>query len=114
MNPFGTNQSLKTVDDVRILAERLAAYPEIFRYDHGDHKEAWALADSFAELEKLMRLFVEIQLPKLTDKNLPLDEVPNIFFEIGENFRRLLYHMLTEAKYFRHLVNEAIPAADED
>jgi hypothetical protein len=48
MNPFDQNRVIKTVEDVKRLAERLAKCPEVSRFDDGEHKEAWALAPAVA------------------------------------------------------------------
>jgi hypothetical protein len=103
MSVFKGNEVLTSVDRVRRLATLLAASPDVTRFNAGEHLEAWALADSFAELEKLMREFLTSDLPRLAEGGLPTDEVSDVLLDIGEVFRRILYHMLEEPKFYRYL-----------
>jgi len=106
VSPFTRNRVLKTADDVKRLAERLAQCPDVTRFDEGQHKEAWALADSFADLEDSCRAFLDDQLPKLVDENLKPEETCDVLLEIGEEFRHILYHIIEQQKSYKYLVPE--------
>ena len=54
MSLFQGNEILTSVDRVKRLAALLAKAPQVTRHDSHSHQEAEALADSFAEMEKLM------------------------------------------------------------
>lgn len=115
---FEGNELFVTVNDVKRLAERLDRCPAVTRFDSGEHREAWAIADAFAELEKLMRGVLGTQLPRITSGVLSEAEVSDVLLDIGEEFRRILYHMLEEPHFFRYLVPEGplppTPLAEPD
>ena len=86
------------------LAERFSACPEIARFDDGAHKEAWALAISFADLEESFRVVLDDFLPKICDA--APSEVNDALFDLGEEFRHVLWHILEAQKYYRYLVEQ--------
>lgn len=106
MSLFEGNEILTSVDRVKRLAALLAKAPQVTRHDSHSHEEAEALADSFAEMEKLMREFLRSELPRLTETSLPPNEVFDVLLDIGEVFRRILYHMIEQQKFYRYLVPE--------
>jgi hypothetical protein len=106
MSRFGPNKIIATPEDVAHLAERLSRCSEVTRYDAGEHKEAWALAGSFADLEGSFRVLLDEQLPKLAQGNLPPSEMYDLLLDIGEEFRHILYHILEQQKFYRYLVPE--------
>jgi hypothetical protein len=112
MSVFKGNEILTSVERVKQLAALLAECPDVTRFDAGEHKEAWALADSLAELEKLMREFLASDLPRLAGGGLPSNEVSGALLDIGEVFRRVLYHMIEQPKYYRYLVPAEMLAGD--
>ena len=114
MSVFEGNETLTSVDRVKQLATLLAASPDVMRFDAGEHREAWALADSFAELEKLMREFLVSDLPRLVEGDLPSSEVSGMLLDIGENFRRILYYMLEQPIFYRYLVPEEMLGGGAD
>lgn len=114
MSVFKGNEILTSVDRIKQLATLLASSPDVTRFDAGEHQEAWALADSFAELEKLMREFLVSDLPRLVDGGLPSSEVSGALLDIGENFRRVLYHMIEQPHFYRYLVPAEMLDGDVD
>ncbi len=112
MSVFKGNEILTSVDRVKQLAALLAASPDVTRFNAGEHQEAWALADSFAELEKLMREFLASDLPRLAEGGLPSNEVSDVLLDIGEVFRRILYHMIEQPKFYRYLLPEEMSGTD--
>lgn len=114
MNLFRHNKNLRNVEDIQRLASLLAASPEVVRFDEGDHKEAWALADSLAEMESQMHEFLDSELPMLVAAELPPSEAFSVLLDIGEVFRRILYHMLEQQRFYRYLMpDSAQPEADD-
>jgi hypothetical protein len=93
---------LKKVDGVSELAKRLSEYPEITRYDSGDHKEAWALADGFSDLEQAFRAFLDQHLPKVVDPHVKGEALMDVLQDIGEDFRTILWH-IQDPKFYSSL-----------
>jgi len=104
MNPFERNRVIKTAEDMNRLAERLSKCPEVKRFDTGQHKEGWALADSFADIESEFRDFLDEQLPKLAQSE--GEELSGLLFEIGVAFQHILYHIIEQQKFYKYLVPE--------
>ena len=84
------------------LARRLSECPKITRYDDGEHKEAWALAHAFGDLEGSFRAFLDTHLPALMQKSLSDDEIYDLLLNIGEEFRHILYHIM-DPKFYGYL-----------
>lgn len=61
-----------------------------------------------------MRRFVEVRLPSLIQRDLTSTEVDDLLNEIGEDFRRIHYHVFEAQKYYRYLVPYDIADCDED
>jgi len=101
MNLLDRNKILRTHEDVVRLAERLAKCPEVTQFDSGEHKEAWALADSFGDLESSFREFLDERLPKLNSSE--GEELSGLLFEIGEDLQHILYHILEHQKFYRYV-----------
>ena len=99
---------LKKVDGVSELAKRLSACHEITRYDSGDHKEAWALADGFSDLEEAFRAFLDQHLPKLVDPQVKGEALVDVLQDIGEEFRTILWH-IQFPKFYSYLHDGADP-----
>jgi hypothetical protein len=55
---------------VKRLADRLAKCPAVSRFNDGQHKEAWELANTFADIEGEYREFLDEQLPELIQSGL--------------------------------------------
>lgn len=106
MSPFERNRVIKTVEDVKRLAELLSRCTEVTHFDEGQNKEAWGLADSFADLESSFRAFLDDQLPRLVHGNLQPSETHDLLLDIGEEFRHILYHILEQQKFYKYLVAE--------
>jgi hypothetical protein len=113
MSRFGRNKIITTPEDVARLAERLSRCPEVTRYDAGEHKEAWALAGSFADLEASFRTLLDEQFPKLAQGNLPPPETCDLLLDIGEEFRHILYHILEQQKFYKYLVPDGAEISGE-
>lgn len=101
MNLLDRNKTLKTVGDTSRLAERLAKCPEVTQFDDANRKEAQFLADSFGDLESSFREFLDENLPKLVSSE--GDELSEQLFEVGENLRHILYHILEHQRFYRYL-----------
>jgi hypothetical protein len=104
MKPFERNKIIKTMEDVNRLAERLSKCPEVSRFNDGQHKEGWTLADSFADIEGEFREFLDEQLPKLTQAE--GEELSGLLFEIGVAFQHIMYHIIEHQKFYKYLMPE--------
>jgi len=96
---------LKDVAAENALGEVLARCPEVTRYDENEHREAWALAHAFSDLEESFCVFLEELLPKLTQGQLDAGETHDVLLDIGEEFRHILYH-LKKLKFYSYLHGE--------
>jgi hypothetical protein len=54
------------------------------------------------DLEESFQAFLEDQLPKLTQGELKAPKVYDVLLDIGEEFRRILYH-IKAPKFYAHL-----------
>ncbi len=104
MSPLERNTVIKNVADVKFLAERLSKCPEVSRFDDEEHKEAWALADTFADIEGEFREFLDEQLPKLARSE--GEDLSGLLFEIGVAFQHVLHHIIEHQKFYKYLVPE--------
>lgn len=104
MNAFERNKVMKTAEDVRLLAERLSRCPEVSRYDGKEHSEAFALADTFADVEGEFREFLDQQLPKLLQSE--GKELSGLLIEIGVAFQHIMYHIVEHQRFYKYLVPE--------
>jgi hypothetical protein len=104
MSTFERNRVIKTVEDLNQLAERLSQCPEVSRFDEGKQKEAWALADTFADIEGEFREFLDEQLPKLVQSE--GEELSGLLFEIGVAFQHIMHHIIEHQQFYKYLVPE--------
>jgi hypothetical protein len=102
MKLWQRNKTIKAVEDVQHLAERLSKVPQVTRFSEDANEEAWGLADAFADIEGSMRIFLEVQLPKLTQNELSPAEAFDVLLDIAEEFRHILYH-IHDQKFFDYL-----------
>jgi hypothetical protein len=93
---------LGSVSQVKALAERLSACPQVTKFDRGEEREAWTLVHAFADLEQSCRTFTEVQLPRLASRRLDASELPDLLLEIGEELRHMLYH-IRDPQFYRYL-----------
>lgn len=92
------------VKDIDVLGERLSKLEKVSGHDEGDHKEGYALALSFHDWEESFRELLDVHFPKLMSKDLKTEEIENILFDIGEEFRHILYH-IRDPKTYRYLLD---------
>jgi hypothetical protein len=85
------------------LAERLQMVDPVARYDNDSHREAWAIAHAFSDLEESFEKFSHELLPKLMSEVTP-QAGRDILLDIGEEFRQVLYH-LSDLRFYRYLHN---------
>lgn len=104
MSPFERNRIIKTMEDMNRLAEQLAKCPEVSRFNDGEHREAWALADTFADIEGEFREFLDEQLPKLMQSE--GEELSGLLVEIGVAFQHIMHHIIEHQKFYKYLVPE--------
>ncbi len=93
---------LGRVAEVKALAEHLSKCPDVAKLDRGDHKEAWALAHAFADLEESFRKILDDQLKRLTAGELDESKTLDLLLDIGEELRHVLYH-IHDPRFYRYL-----------
>jgi hypothetical protein len=84
------------------LAKVMSQCPEIARHDEGDTKEAWTVAHSLLALEQSFDKVTRELLPKLEYGELGPDDVSDVLYALGEEFRHILYD-IGDPKFFRYL-----------
>lgn len=84
------------------IADRLDACPQVKRYDTPEEKQAWTLAHSFIDLAESFGKFLNEQLPRLKDEGLSGEQINEVLLEIGEEFRHILYH-LRDPEFYAYL-----------
>ena len=94
--------TLKGIEHITGLAKRLGECPEITRYNSGEHKEAWSLADGFSDLEEAFRAFLDEHLPKIADPHIRGEALVDVLQDVGEEFRTILWH-IQESKFYGYL-----------
>jgi hypothetical protein len=104
MSRFGQDKVIATPQDVARLADLFSRCPEVTRFDTPETGEAWALADSLADLEGSFRDFLNEQLPKLATVGMGPAEAYETLLDIGEEFRHILYHIIDHQRFYKYLV----------
>lgn len=87
------------VESLKELARNLSRLSSVNKY--GD-EEVWGLADDLIDLEKSFSLILEDLFPKLLNDNLSSEDLENVLFDIGDEFRHVAYHM-GRSSFYRYL-----------
>ncbi len=101
MSPIEFNKIIITSEDTSRLAQRLGNCSDVRQFDEGRHDEARFLADSFRDLESSFREFLDEKLPKLVSSE--GEDFCGQLYEIGEDFRHIIYHILEHQRFYRYL-----------
>ena len=88
--------------ELKQIAERLEACEQVRKFDTLEEKQAWTLAHDFMDLAESFQAFLNEQLPRLKDENLDAAQLNLLLFDIGEEFRHILYH-IRDAKFYAYL-----------
>lgn len=104
MSPLARNRILKSPGDIAQLAKKLYMCAEVAKFDTSGHGEAWALAETFGDLENMFRGFLEDELPKLIQAE--GEELSGLLIEIGVDLQHILYHIIDHQKFYKYLVPE--------
>jgi hypothetical protein len=94
---------LQNASAINSFANKLSKSNKVNSYDTKDEKECGTIAHSFSDIEESFSKFLDVYLPRVVMDNLTPEEIEDILFDIGEEFRHILYH-IKDLKYFRHLV----------
>jgi hypothetical protein len=84
------------------LIARLSQVPQVKQFDDNDHSEAETLAHAFLDLERSCQKFVNEHLPRVFDPHLTNEDLVDALFDIGEEFRHILYHV-RDPRFYRYL-----------
>ena len=90
-----------SAESIKSLAKKLSKSKKVNRYNHGE-EEASTLSHGFSDLEKSFKIFIEELLPKLLKEDISEEEIDEILWDIGDEFRHILYH-IKDSKYFGYL-----------
>ena len=88
---------LQKPEPVDNLRERLASCKMVARLGPD---EAGTLVHAFSDLEESLRVFLDEQLPKLTDPAVQGEQLEDLLLDIREEFRHILYH-IHDPEFFR-------------
>lgn len=88
--------------EVTQLAKRLAAIPEINKYDSSDTEEAWTIALSLTDLDEMFCSLQKEYFPRLKQPNLESSEIIDTLIDIGEEFRHIIQH-IDSMKFYAYL-----------
>ena len=88
------------------LAHLLARSDKVNDLDTTDRKECGTLAHCFNDLEESFLVVLDVLLPKLIRAEIQPEEIEDVLFDIGQEFKHILYH-IKDPKYFRHIVSES-------
>ncbi len=84
-----------------VISNNLSKTEKVNRYDTKEEKEAATLTHCFMDLKESFDAFQEIY-QKLIQSNISKEDVEEILFDIGEEFRHILYH-IKDPKYYDYL-----------
>lgn len=90
------------VEKIKLLAEKLSGCSKVTRYNTAGDDEAWTLSHDLVDLEESFRKITDNFLPKLLNEKLTEEETEDTLWDIGEEFRHILYH-IGNNKYFDYL-----------
>lgn len=86
------------------LTDRFSSFKTVSKFDD-EIAESEKLVHSFSDLEETFKSLLNEHFPKLLNKNLTEEELDDLLFDVGEEFRHILYHIHTP-KYYRYLQEE--------
>ena len=86
---------------MEILTARLSAYSQLAELDQPGEPASVTTAHGLLDIEAATTSFVR-RLTVLREANLTGEEVERILFDIGEDFRHILYH-LPDMKFYSYL-----------
>jgi hypothetical protein len=84
------------------LARRLEGCPNIAKHNDGDHREAWTLVYSLANLDSSFHRYLETDLPRVLETE-SCEDFDEAVADLRESLRQVVYH-LWASKYFRILL----------
>lgn len=93
---------LSNPEQIEQLAKCLDQFRSINRFDVGNEKEAWTLVYGLSEILGSCDKIRNEHLPLLLRKDLTEERAQEILFDIGEEFRHVLYH-IKDSKFFAYL-----------
>ncbi len=99
---------LGRADDVKSLADRLAACVEVEKLSETAGDEPGTLAHSLSDLEQSFRVFLDVHLSRLVASDTTPSEVLAVLLDIGEELRHIMYH-IKDPKFFRYIWQENQP-----
>ena len=91
---MGKDTDIHSADRMKIIADVLSKSVKVSKFDTKDEEEAWTLAHSFVDLNKSFNTFSNDLFPKLFKEGIETEEIEDILYDIGEEFRHILYHFL--------------------
>ncbi len=90
---------LKNILSKSRLAERLSRLSQVTRFNRGGEKEEWNITSSFEKIEESLYDF-NLHLGMLANQqDITPQEMESLLFEIGEDFRSIIYYIQSMAYY---------------
>ncbi len=100
--------SLKSMDRVAVLAERLKQMPRVIRQAGragrgSPDAEAWQIATALADVQESARALYADLVPRLFEVDPQSQEAEDLLQDIGEQYQHILYHIL-DTKMFDYIM----------
>ena len=96
------NYDLEKKDKVFHLAKILSRSSKVNSYADKKNKESWTLAHSFNDLEESVKTLMNDLFPKLMADSMHENEINELFLDIGEEFRHIIYH-IKDPNFYRYI-----------
>ncbi|SRR6266487_5813844 len=82
----------RSPEQVRSLADRLAAIPSIARLSTSNHNEPWTLAHSLADIADSSEAYLE-RLPAALRPDVRGEDLVQLLIDLGAELEHMLYHL---------------------
>lgn len=92
-------------EKLSLIAAKLDKLKIIKSFDSIDEPESHVLAYSFLEIEESCKRLCRDFFPKLCSDTLSEEDINNLLFDIGEEFRHIMYH-IGDTKFYKYLNEE--------
>ena len=87
---------------VATIIENLHKSRKVNSYNMEHENESETLAHCFLDIEESCKVMINELFPKLLSDSINEDDVDEILYDIGEEFRHVLYH-IKDPKFYNYL-----------
>ena len=90
---------LKNILSKSRLAERLSRLRQVVRFNRADEREEWNITNSLDHIEESVQEFNKHLGMLANQQEITDQEMESLLFEIGEDFRSIVYYIQSMAYY---------------